>query len=114
MKSIILLSASAVALVTLFLSGCDKKTTDDLKRQANEAQKKIEVKAKEAKEVADQQMEQAKHAAKEAQPKVEEMAGKAKEATKDAIERTKEAADAASEKIKEAMSPTPTPSPTGE
>ena len=78
-------SAAAAAMALLALSGCDKKTSDDLKEKAEDAKQTVEAKTKEAKEAAKKQIEKAKEAAKNAQPKLEEMADKAKDATQNAI-----------------------------
>src|SRR4051812_25570214 len=121
MRRMIFLATVAAAL--LAFSGCDKKTSDDLKQKAGDAKQKLETKAKEAKEAADKQFEKAKpklkelgdktkESTKDAQPKLQEFGEKAK----DAIEKTKQAAGSAVEDLKNATSaspagasPTPTP-----
>jgi gas vesicle protein len=109
MKRITSLAMAVTALIGLGLSGCDKKTSDDLKQKAQDAKETVETKAKEAKEAADKQIEKAKQ-------KMKEFGEKAKDATQDAIDKTKDAAGAAADKLKEATgrspepaSPTPTP-----
>jgi hypothetical protein len=113
MKRIISLAAVVVAL--LAWSGCDKKTSDDLKQKAENASKSI---AKDAKEAADKGIEKGKDLAKKAEPKLEELKDKAKEAAKDAEpqlkalgEKAKDATSSAVEKVKEAVGPTATPTP---
>jgi type IV secretory pathway VirB10-like protein len=110
------ITSVAMALTTLFglaVSGCDKKTSDDLKKKAEETKQTVESKAKEAKKAADKQIEKAKEAAKDAEPKLKEFGEKAKEATQNAMEKTKEAADSAAGKLKEATNTSPQPvSPT--
>lgn len=101
-------SVIVIAAITLLaFSGCDKKVADDLKQTAEDAQKSIETKTKEAKEAADKQIDKAKDAMKDAQPKLDQLADQAKEATQNAIEKTKDAA----EKLKDAVSSSPTPTP---
>ena len=109
MKRITSVALALTALFGLAMSGCDKKTSDDLKQKAKETKKTVETKAKEAKEAADKQFEKAK-------PKLKEFGEKAKDATQDAMQKTKEAANSAAQKLKEAtnnspqpVSPTPTP-----
>src|ERR1043166_180694 len=113
MKRII--SRTAVAVALLALSGCDKKTSDDLKQKAEDAGKSI---AKDAKEAADKWIEKGKELAKKARPKLEELKDKAKEAAKDAEpqlkalgEKAKDATSSAVEKVKDAVGPSPTPTP---
>ena len=65
-------SAAAAAMALLALSGCDKKTSDDLKEKAEDAKQTVEAKTKEAKEAADKQIEKAK-------PKLKEFGEKAKD-----------------------------------
>lgn len=99
-------SRAGVALFGLAVSGCDKKTSDDLKQKAEETKQTVEKKAKEAKEAADKQFEKAK-------PKLKEFGEKPKDATQDAMQKTKEAADSAAQKLKEATNTSPQPvSPT--
>jgi uncharacterized lipoprotein YehR (DUF1307 family) len=115
MKRISCLAAAAALLVTL--SGCDKKTSDDLKQKAEEAKRTVEIKAREAKDAADKQYEKAKpklqelgdkakEAAKDAQPKLQELGEKTKNAAQDGVEKMKHAV----EKAKNAGS-TATPTP---
>jgi SpoVK/Ycf46/Vps4 family AAA+-type ATPase len=106
MKRITSVAMALTALFGLVVSGCDKKTSDDLKQKAEETKQTVESKAKEAKEAADKQFEKAK-------PKLKEFGEKAKDATQDAMEKTKEAANSAAEKLKEATNTSPQPvSPT--
>ena len=113
MKQITSVAMALTALFGLAVSGCDKKTSDDLKQKAEETKRTVESKAKEAKEAAGKQIEKAKEAAKDAEPKLKEFGKKAKDATQDAIEKTKEAADSAAQKLKEATNTSPQPvSPT--
>ncbi len=106
MKRISWVAMVLTVLFGLAVSGCDKKTSDDLKQKAEETKQTVESKAKEAKEAADKQIEKAK-------PKLNEFGKKAKEATQDAMDKTKEAADSAAEKLKEATNTSPQPvSPT--
>ena len=102
MKRITSVTIALTALFGLAVSGCDKKTSDDLKQKAEETKQTVERKAKEAKEAADKQIEKAK-------PKLKEFGEKAKDATQDAMEKTKEAADSAGEKLKEAINTSPQP-----
>jgi hypothetical protein len=109
-------AVAALALFSLALPSCDKKTADDLKEKAEDAKQTVEAKAKEGKEAASKQIDKVKEAAKQAQPKLEEMAGKAKDATLNAIEATKDTANSAAEKVKDAVNASPsetspTPSP---
>ena len=106
------ITALAVVVTILFVSsGCDKKTSDDLKWQAQDAQTKIETKAKEAKDAAAPKLkelnEKAREAAKDAEPKLKEMGDKAKDATQNAIEKTKQAADSAVQQLKDAARASP-------
>jgi ElaB/YqjD/DUF883 family membrane-anchored ribosome-binding protein len=97
------ITSVAMALMALFgwvVSGCDKKTSDDLKQKAEETKQTLETKAKEAKEAADEQIEKAK-------PKLKEFGEKAKDAAQDAMEKTKEAVHSAAEKVEEATDTSP-------
>jgi gas vesicle protein len=82
MKRITSVAMALTALFGLAVSGCDKKTSEDLEQKAEETKQTVERSAKEA-----------------------------KDATQDAIEKTKEAADSAAEKLKEAVGASPTPTP---
>jgi gas vesicle protein len=101
MKRITSVTMALTALFGLAVSGCDKKTSDDLKQKAEETKQTIENKAKEAKEAADKQIEKAK-------PKLKEFGEKAKDATQDAVEKLKEAKDA-NNTSPQPVSPTPAP-----
>ena len=79
MKRITSVAMALTALFGLAVSGCDKKTSDDLKQKAEETKQTVESKAKEAKEAADKEIEKAK-------PKLKEFGEKAKDATQDAME----------------------------
>ena len=106
MKRITLVALAFTALFGLAVSGCDKKTSEDLKQKAEETTQTVERKAKEAKEAADKQIEKAK-------PKLKEFGEKAKDATQDAMEKTKETANSVAEKMKDATNTSPQPlSPT--
>jgi gas vesicle protein len=106
MKRITSVTIALTALFGLAVSGCDKKTSDDLKQKAEETKQTVERKAKEAKEAAGKQIEKAK-------PKLKEFGEKAKDATQEAMDKTKEAADSAAQKLKEATNTSPQPvSPT--
>jgi gas vesicle protein len=98
MKRITSVAMALTALFGLAVSGCDKKTSDELKQKAEETKQTVERKAKEAKQAADKQIEKAK-------PKLKEFGDKAKDATQDAMEKLKEATNTSPQ----AVSPTPAP-----
>src|ERR1043166_1065165 len=98
MKRITSVAMALTALFGLAVSGCDKKTSDDIKQKAEETKQTVERKAKEAKEAADKQIEKAK-------PKLKEFGEKAKDATQDAMEKLKEATNTSPQPV----SPTPAP-----
>ena len=79
MKRITSVAMALTALFGLAVSGCGKKTFDDLKQKAEETKQTVESKAKEAKEAADKRIE--------ANPKLKEFVEQMKAATQDAKEK---------------------------
>jgi polyhydroxyalkanoate synthesis regulator phasin len=102
MKRITSVAMTLTALFGLAASGCEKKTSDDLKQKAEETKQTVESKAKEAKEAADKQIEKAK-------PKIKEFDEKAKAATQDAMEKLNEKLKEATNTSPQPVSPTPAP-----